>query len=557
MAVAQPWRRPELADQPDLKKLNDELHDLRLDAGLPSARIIRDRIGTDAQEYWIVNHQAVLDIFQKPDLPQWGRLELVVSVLAEGARRNDVSREVDRFKDLWKQAFRETVRQAAVSPADATASAGDDEANAAAAPFEEQRKQDTPNTNERATAEPPAGTEPPADDDQAAAQFNYAGESLKSLIMNAAQELWDDKDALRVFLGVVRRSEQFVKLADALETMEVRPANATYYGVKSKEFEMAYSPARHELVTLHRFLNQHRLKKKWSFTDMENQTGISSDSWIRWYTRDELPEREAVVAFSHVARLMLEDHVLLLGLWDAARDALEAQERAAALPSPISFDEAWMMRDPATPRLWALAGVGGDGLTAYGPDLGSGTAPAFVIAGPAGSGRSTALVNTVRSLLATGTRLVLAAPRPSPLRELADLDGVMACFVQDDIKHDELEETLSKASTENPVVIVMDDAEVLAECDASRLLKSLLQHGFDEGAALILGGDEDKLWRSFHWLDSAKKAHRGLLLSPQKWDAGNLIGISTGKSIIGSAVTPGRGWLHLGDGKLLAVTVPQ
>ncbi|MGW1047494.1 hypothetical protein [Streptomyces sp. NPDC002547] len=70
MVAAQPWKRPELADQPLLKKLNDELHDLRLDAGFPSARAIRDRVGRDAQGYWIVTHQAVLDAFQKSDLPQ-------------------------------------------------------------------------------------------------------------------------------------------------------------------------------------------------------------------------------------------------------------------------------------------------------------------------------------------------------------------------------------------------------------------------------------------------------------------------------------------------------
>ncbi|WKX72161.1 hypothetical protein [Streptomyces sp. XD-27] len=551
--VAQPWKRPELSDQPDLKKLNDELHDLRLDAGLPSARTIRDRVGKDAQDYWIVNHQAVLDTFQKPDLPPWGRLEAIVSALAEVARRNDVDGEVDRFKSLWKQVVRETVMQASVHPpADTAADCDGDAADL----FEDLWKwsQDDKETSGQAAEGPPASAETPADADQATAQFNYAEESLKGLILNAAQALWHDKDALRVFLGVVRRSEGFVKMADAAE--ERRPANATFYGVKSREFEVDYSPARSELVTLHRVLDQHRLKQKWSFTDLEEQTGVSADAWIRWYTHDELPEREALVAFSHMARLTPEDHVLLLGLWDAARDASEVQIRSAALPSSISFDEAWTMRDPAASRLWALAGVGGDGMTAYGPDLARGTAPAFVVAGSARSGRSTALVNIARSLLAAGTRLVLATPRPSPLRELADRDGVMACFVEDNIGH-KLDEVLSEASTEEPVAIVMDDAEILSECDAWRLLKNLLQHGFDEGTALVLGGDEGKLRGGYRWLSEAKKAHRGLLLSPQNPHAGDWIGIKTGDSIIGSPTAPGRGWLHLGDGRLLAVTVPH
>ncbi|MEV6393599.1 hypothetical protein AB0M39_02270 [Streptomyces sp. NPDC051907] len=552
--VAQSWKRPDLADQPYLKKLNDELHDLRLDAGLPSARAIRDRVGKDAHDYWIVNHQAVLDTFQKPDLPLWGRLELIARVLAEFARHSDVDAQVDRFKTLWKQVVRETVAQASVHPpANTTASAGD--GGNATASSEGLPKQDAGAPSGQPAEEPPADKKTPTNANQDSAQFNYAHESLKGLILNAAQALWHDKDALRVFLGVVRRSEGFVRMADAAE--EQRPANATFYGVKSREFDVDRSPARLELVTLHRRLDEHRLKRKWSFTDMEEQTGISSDAWIRWYTHDELPEREALVAFSHMASLTHEDHVLLLGLWDAAHDALEVQQRTASLPSSISFDEAWTMRDPAAPRLWALAGVGGENLAAYGPDLASGTAPAFVVAGPAKSGRSTALVNIARSLLASGTQLALATPRPSPLRELTDRDGVVACFDQDDIGHDELEEALSVASAGEPLVVVMDDAEVLGECDAQHVLRNLLEHGFDEGTALVLAGDEGKLGPSYPWLGKAKRAHRGLLLSPQERHAGDWIGIKTGDSVLGRPLALGGGWLHLGDGKLMAVTVPR
>ncbi len=61
-------------------------------------------------------------------------------------------------------------------------------------------------------------------------------ERLKSLIIHTAQALWEDKDALAKFLGVVRRSDGFVELADALENSPARPANATFYGVQSKEF---------------------------------------------------------------------------------------------------------------------------------------------------------------------------------------------------------------------------------------------------------------------------------------------------------------------------------
>ncbi|MFB1047125.1 ATP-binding protein [Streptomyces chrestomyceticus] len=556
--VAQPWKKPELADQPDLKKLNEELHDLRLDAGLPSARTIRELVGKDAQDYWIVNHQAVLDTFQKPDRPPWGRLEVIIRALAEAGGHDDADREVNRFKVLWKQAVRETVAQASVQPPAGSTSTDDGDGNDAADQSQDTPKQGTTDSSRRATEEPPADRGTPTDRDQKPSQFNYAEESLKGLILNTAQSLWYDKDALRVFLGVVRRSEGFAKMADAAE--ERRPANATFYGVKSREFEVPYSPARMELGRLHRCLDEHRSKRKWSFTDMERQTGVSSDRWIRWYTHDALPDREALVGFSHMAGLQTEDHVLLLGLWDAAHAALEAQKRSAMLPSSVNFDEAWAMRDPAAPKMWALAGVGGTkdgGLAAYGPDLSSGTAPAFTVAGPSGSGRSTALATIARSLLASRSQLVLAVPRPSPLRELAERDGVVACFEQDDIGHDELEEALSAASAEKPVIVVLDDAEVLEECDARRVLRNLLEHGFDEGTALVLAGEEDRLRPRYPWLDRVKRAHRGLLLSPQERPAGDLIGVKTGDSVIGSPITPGRGWLHLGDGILMAVTVPS
>jgi len=56
------------------------------------------------------------------------------------------------------------------------------------------------------------------------------------LIISTAQ-LSEGKDALSTFLNVVRRSEGFARLADTLEQSEVRPANATFDGVKSTEFQ--------------------------------------------------------------------------------------------------------------------------------------------------------------------------------------------------------------------------------------------------------------------------------------------------------------------------------
>ncbi|TLS41993.1 cell division protein FtsK [Streptomyces montanus] len=232
--------------------------------------------------------------------------------------------------------------------------------------------------------------------------------------------------------------------------------------------------------------------------------------------------------------------------------------RVDVLPSRIGFDEAWEMRDPAVAqtKLWGLAGIGGDDIMAFGPDLAQGV-PTFVVAGPAKSGRSTALLNLARSYLLQGVRLVIAAPRPSPLRELADRDGVLKVFTDDDIESDDFNEAIESASPEEPIVVIVDDGEVLEDCDCERELKRLVQRGADRGLALVIGGDEEEVCGGFSgWQVEAKKGRRGLLLSPQDSGAGELIGIRTTRSMVGGPVTPGKGLLHLGSGEAVTVTVP-
>ncbi|MCX4558727.1 FtsK/SpoIIIE domain-containing protein [Streptomyces phaeochromogenes] len=232
--------------------------------------------------------------------------------------------------------------------------------------------------------------------------------------------------------------------------------------------------------------------------------------------------------------------------------------RVDSLPSRIGFAEAWEMRDPAVAqsKLWGLAGIGGDDIMAFGPDLSQGV-PTFVVAGPAKSGRSTALLNLARSYLLQGVRLVIAAPRPSPLRELDGQDGVLKVFTDDDIESDDFNEAIESASPEEPIVVVVDDGEVLEDADCERELKRLVQRGADRGLALVIGGDEEEVCSGFSgWQVEAKKGRRGLLLSPQDSGAGELIGIRTTRSMVGGPITPGKGMLHLGNGEPVTVTVP-
>ncbi|MCK8435746.1 cell division protein FtsK [Streptomyces sp. D2-8] len=246
----------------------------------------------------------------------------------------------------------------------------------------------------------------------------------------------------------------------------------------------------------------------------------------------------------------------------AARDAAVPRSRRPfrvdSLPSRISFPEAWELRDPdaSRSRLWGLVGIGGDEIVGFGPDLAEGV-PAFVIAGPAKSGRSTVLLNFAHSFLAQGTRLVIAAPRQSPLRQLDGTDGVLKVFTDDDIDEDEFEELIDQASLEEPIAVLVDDGEILEDCDAESQMKKLVSRGAERGLALVIAGDEEDVCSGFSgWQVDAKKARRGILLSPQESSSGDLVGVRLNRSMVGGQVAPGKGMLHLGDGELRTVVIP-
>jgi DNA segregation ATPase FtsK/SpoIIIE, S-DNA-T family len=240
---------------------------------------------------------------------------------------------------------------------------------------------------------------------------------------------------------------------------------------------------------------------------------------------------------------------------DAAVAAAQRPFRVDVLPSRITFGEAWEMRPPhRTGPLWGLVGVGGDELTAYGPDLASGV-PAFIVAGPANSGRSTILESMARSFLAAGTPVVLAAPRPSPLRALNGLDGVLRVFTGDDLDEEEFAAVLATAGDRCAVVI--DDAEMLRNCDAGGELSKIIALGADSGRALVFGGDADSVCMGFSgWQVDAKRARRGCLTAPQTLPEGDLVGVRLTHSMLGQQARPGRCLLNVGDGKLVTVTVP-
>jgi DNA segregation ATPase FtsK/SpoIIIE, S-DNA-T family len=230
--------------------------------------------------------------------------------------------------------------------------------------------------------------------------------------------------------------------------------------------------------------------------------------------------------------------------------------RVDVLPARITFDQAWALRDPALADapLFGLVGVGGDELTALGPDLSQGLA-AFVIAGPMRSGRSTVLVSMARSFLAGGAQLVLVAPRPSPLRGLAAEPGVVAAFETTELSSEDFTAAVDRFT--GPGVVLMDDAEMLKDCECGEELAELMTFGADRQRALVLAGNSSDICSGFGtWQTDAKKARRGCLLAPQDYSDGDLIGTRIPRDLLGQPVQPGRGVMHLGDGQLITVQVP-
>jgi S-DNA-T family DNA segregation ATPase FtsK/SpoIIIE len=228
--------------------------------------------------------------------------------------------------------------------------------------------------------------------------------------------------------------------------------------------------------------------------------------------------------------------------------------RVDVLPTRIGFDEAWSLReaDQALP-LWAMVGVGGDELTAVGFDLSR--SPAAIVAGPARSGRSTALLCVVESLLRGGTEVVVAAPRPSPLRDLAGRAGVRAVLTGSDLTPDELE-PLMEDGPATSVVLVVDDGELLKDVEARDYLRSLHRTGADRGRAIVLGGDSAEVGSGFSGWQVDLKGRQGVLIAPSGITDGELIGVRVPRSSLGAPSRPGRVLANLGDGELRTVQVP-
>ena len=177
-----------------------------------------------------------------------------------------------------------------------------------------------------------------------------------------------------------------------------------------------------------------------------------------------------------------------------------------------------------------------------------------IIAGPPRSGRSTVLVSVVESLLRGGAEVVIAAPRPSPLRAYDGKPGVRAVLTGVEISEEELAPLIDEG--DGPVVLVIDDGELLKDIEAKDYLRALQRTAVDRGRAIVLGGDVNEVAGGFSGRQVDMKGRQGLLINPQSITDGELLGVRVPRSSLGNNPTAGRGFINDGSGELELVQVP-
>jgi S-DNA-T family DNA segregation ATPase FtsK/SpoIIIE len=190
--------------------------------------------------------------------------------------------------------------------------------------------------------------------------------------------------------------------------------------------------------------------------------------------------------------------------------------RVDPLPEKISVRDLESLRTTAPLRgaSAALVAAGGDSLGPIELDLAD-EGP-FVIAGPARSGRSTALLTIVHSLAARpdAAPIVLVTPRPSPLRELLGEPGIAAVLHRGPDLGAELDDLVTEHA--GRLTIVVDDAELVGDGPEGAALERIVRNARDTGTVVVAAATTEELLLNRYrgWLATARRSRTGLLLAP-------------------------------------------
>ncbi|MBR7827881.1 cell division protein FtsK [Actinospica sp. MGRD01-02] len=280
----------------------------------------------------------------------------------------------------------------------------------------------------------------------------------------------------------------------------------------------------------------------------------------RGWLSEGLVEAQIAVLDADTAGQRQADGLRRIASRAASRDAdVPAGRRpfeVATLPAMVPFSEAYA-KVPARLRrpMWALLGLGGDDLEATGVDLSA--AATFVVAGPAGSGRSNALTGMAVSLLAGGTRLIVITPRVSPLSKLAEHPGTQVIDGVSAVTGAALDQALAAAGS--PCAVLVDDCDLLALTPADAVFKQIVATGRDRGISLVCAGSGEMFTQTpAGWIGEFRKRREGMLLAPRSVMEGDLIGVRLPVSLI-RGPKPRKGLAFLPNhatGGLVPVQVP-
>ncbi len=222
----------------------------------------------------------------------------------------------------------------------------------------------------------------------------------------------------------------------------------------------------------------------------------------------------------------------LVAAVEAVRAAAEPPTRppvpVGVLPTRVTLDA--LDRRTALDRTPAFVplGIGDDRLATVGLELHDGEHA--LVAGPARSGKSSALITIGRLAAESGAIVVAVAGARSPLAQVEYLDDLA-------VGADGLVTAVDGA--DQSTLVLVDDADQLDDPGAA--LASMLSR-CQPHVHLVAAGRADRLRAAYgHWTSAVRSSRTGVLLDPDLLD-GDLLGVQLPPRVQLPSL-PGRGWL--------------